>query len=120
MTRDDWSNKFNIKTTSLDWYINRIITELNFLRVHDARMTPYFVDRASLIFTVTLSITHSQLNENMLNAIINKRIPDVNIIVDEIVGILIERLKILPGVFKRSLTSIVLEMIRKEVKNLRL
>ncbi len=120
VTRDSWAEQFDIKTTSLDWYINRILTDLDFLRVHDARTTPYFIDRASLIYTVTSSITHSNLSEFLINAILSKKIPDVNVIVDKIVGTLIDRLKILPNVFRRSLANIVLDMIRKEIKDLKL
>ncbi|MHA1300631.1 MAG: hypothetical protein ACTSO9_14535 [Candidatus Helarchaeota archaeon] len=120
ITRDSWANKFGIKTTSLDWYINRVLTELDFIRVHDERMLPYFVDKTSLIYTVTLSITHSQLSESLINSIIENRIPDVNIIVDKIVSMLIDRLRILPNVFRRSLTNIVLEIVRKETKDLRI
>lgn len=83
-------------------------------------MKPYFIDRSSLIFTVTNSITHSHLSESLISAIVNKKIPDVNIIVDDIVSILIERLKILPEVFEDSLRNIVLEMIREEVQSLRI
>lgn len=120
VTRDGFADQFNIKTTSLDWYVNRILTELDFIRIHDLNQLPYFVDRNSLIHTVTISIIHSNLSESLLNAILYKKMPDVNIIVDNIIGILVDRLKILPDVFKRSLRSLVLDTIRGEIKNLRL
>ena len=120
VTRDGFADQFNIKTTSLDWYINRILTELDFIRIHDLNQLPYFIDKTSLIHTVTISIIHSNLSESLINAVLNKKIPDVNILVDKIIGILIDRLKILPEVFKRSLRGLVLDTIRSEIKNLRL
>ncbi len=120
VTRDGFADQFNIKTTSLDWYINRILTELNFIRIHDLQTIPYFIDPTSLIYTVTISIIHSNLSENLINAIIYKKLPDVNILVDKITGILVDRLKILPEIFKRSLRGLVLDIIRGEIKNLRL
>ncbi|MHA1380253.1 MAG: hypothetical protein ACTSRG_17905 [Candidatus Helarchaeota archaeon] len=120
VTRDSLAEKFGIKTTSLDWYINKILTELEFLRVHDEKSIPYFIDRNSLIFTVTISIIHSQLSESLLKAIISNKVPDINSVVDKIINILIDRLRILPSIFKRSLRSIVLDMIRQEIKELKI
>ncbi|MFX1452135.1 MAG: hypothetical protein ACFFCM_14965 [Promethearchaeota archaeon] len=120
ITRDGFADQFNIKTTSLDWYINRILTDLSFIRIHDLQTIPYFIDPTSLIFTVTTSIIHSNLSESLINAVLTQKIPDVNILVDKILGVLIDRLKILPNVFKRSLRGLVLETIRGGIKDLRL
>ena len=120
ITRESFSIPFDIKTTSLDWYVNRILSDLNFIRIHDSQMKPYFIDRASLIFTVTHSIARSQLSEFLINAVINKKMHDVNIIVDDIVAILLDRLKILPEIFRRSVRTIVMDMTRAEIKDLKL
>ena len=120
ITREGFSYQSNIKITSLDWYVNRILSDLNFIRMHGPEGKPYFLDRTSLIFTVTRSITRSQLSEFLINAIINKKMPEVNTIVDQILTILIIRLRILPEIFRRSLRNLVLDIVRREVNNLRL
>lgn len=119
-TKEAIAQKFDIKLSSLNWYVQRLLEDLDFLILHDDQARPYYIDCTRLISSVVHSITDSTLHEHLIKAVIRESYPDIFTVQEKIVNILIENLRILPAVFRRELELIVHDLIKDQITVLEL
>ncbi len=114
-TKESHARKFGIKVSSLSWYVQRILEDINFIRLHDDQARPYYIDSNSLISAVLHSITSASLHEHLIKTIVNETLPDVFEVQEKVISTLIENLRIIPEVFRRELQFYVHDLIKDQI-----
>ncbi|HUX99348.1 MAG TPA: hypothetical protein VMV49_07320 [Candidatus Deferrimicrobium sp.] len=112
-SRFDFAKRFHVKTSSINWYVTRITKELNFFKVFDNHSRPYFIDSSGLIHVLSASISRSRLNEYFIRQVAINAPIEINIIADDIVALLVDKLRLIPPIFRRELRRLVLSFIEE-------
>ncbi len=115
-SKQEFAEQFGIKATSLDWYSENITEKLGFIRIYDYRHFPYYIDPEGIINSVILSVVRLTVEELMVRTVLGVETFNEDEAVDGIVDRLIDRLKIVPNVFKPEIRRLVSEYMGKEVK----
>ena len=110
-SRYEFAKRFHVKTSSINWYVTRIIQELNFFRVYDSKSRPYFLDSSGVIYTLTHSITRTRVNKHFILQVAEDIPIETNIIADEIVAQIVDRLELIRPIFRRELRRLVMTFI---------
>ncbi|MHC1592132.1 MAG: hypothetical protein ACXQS8_08590 [Candidatus Helarchaeales archaeon] len=114
-TKEKIAVKFGIKLSSLSWYVQRLLEDLEFIRLYDEQGRPYYIDPQGLISAVLHSITSKCLNEHLIKTVINNGYPDVFTVQERVVATLIENLRIIPEVFRRDLQFYIHDIIKDQI-----
>jgi len=110
-SRYEFAKRFQIKSSSINWYVNRITEELNFFKLFDSHSRPYFIDSSGLIHVITISISQTRVNEYFIRQIALNEPIEENIIADDIIAQLVDKLRLIPPIFRRELHRLVLSLI---------
>lgn len=110
-SRYEFAKRFKIKTSSINWYVNRITDELKFYKLFDSHSRPYFIDSSGLIHVITASVTQTRVNEYFIRQVALDQPTEENIIADDITAQLVDKLRLIPAIFRRELRRIVLSFI---------
>jgi len=110
-SRYDFAKRFQIKTSSINWYVTRITNELSFFKLYDSHSRPYFVDSSGLIHVLSSTITRSRTNEYFIRQIALEEVIDHNIIADDVIAQLVDKLRLIPPIFRRELRRLILSFI---------
>ncbi|NVM52786.1 MAG: hypothetical protein HWN66_03715 [Candidatus Helarchaeota archaeon] len=114
-SRLEFAKRFQIKTSSINWYVTRITNELEFFKVYDSHSRPYFIDSSGIIHVLTASISRTRVNEHFIRQVALDEPIEINIIADEIVAQLVDKLRLIPSIFKRELRRLILSFIEREI-----
>lgn len=110
-SRYDFAKRFGIKTSSINWYVTRITNELSFFKVYDSHSRPYFIDSSGIIHVLSSTITKSRVNEYFIKQIVRDEPIDHNIIAEDIIAQLVDKLRLIPSIFRRELRRLILAFI---------
>ena len=55
-SRIEFARRFQIRTSSINWYVTRIVNELSFFKVYDTHSRPYFIDSSGIIHVLSARI----------------------------------------------------------------
>lgn len=110
-SRYEFAKRFQIKTSSINWYVNRITDELKFFKLFDSHSRPYFIDSSGLIHVITASISQTRVNEYFIRQVALDEPIEENIIADDIIAQLVDKLRLIPPIFRRELRRLVLSFI---------
>jgi len=114
MSIPQFSKIFNVKATSIEWFLKKIIKKLKIIKIHDLRNYPYFIDSKSVIAKVIESVTYKELTTTKIKDILGLDKYDKDTVASSVVDELMYRLKILPSVFKLSLYKLIYQLIEKK------
>ncbi len=117
-SRYDYAKRFHIKTSSINWYVNRITQELGFFKLYDTHSRPYFIDSSGIIHVLSESISRTQVNKYFICHIALNEPIEKNIIVDDIVAQLVDKLRLIPPIFRRELRRLVFSFIESDLQDL--
>ena len=112
-SRYEYANRFQIKTSSINWYVSRITQELSFFKLYDSHSRPYFIDSSGIIYVLAASISRTQLNSYFIRHVAMGEPIEKNIIVDDIVAQLVDKLRLIPSIFRRELRRLIFSFIEE-------
>ncbi|MGQ9721124.1 MAG: hypothetical protein ACUVXA_07360 [Candidatus Jordarchaeum sp.] len=115
-SKQEFAEQFGIKATSLDWYSENITEKLGLIRIYDYRHFPYYIEPEGIINSVILSVVRLTVEELMVRTLLGVETFNEDEAIDGIVDRLVERLKIVPNVFKQEIRRIVSEYMSQEIK----
>ncbi len=110
-SRYDYAKRFEIKTSSINWYVTRITQELSFFKLYDSHSRPYFIDSSGIIHVLSSAISRTQVNKYFIKHVVSNEPIEKNIMVDDIVGQLVDKLKLVPPIFRRELRRLIFSFI---------
>ena len=116
-SRYEFAKRFHIKTSSINWYVTRITQELNFFKLFDSHSRPYFIDSSGIIHVLSASISRSQVNKYFIRHVALEEPIEKNIIVDDIVSQIIDKLKLVPLIFRRELRRLIFSFIEEVLQD---
>jgi len=117
-SRYEYAKRFQIKSSSINWYVNRITEELKFLKLFDSHSRPYFIDSSGLIYVITASISQTQVNEYFIRKVALDEPVEENIIADDVIAQLVDKLRLIPSIFRRELRRLVMSLINEVLQPL--
>ncbi|NVM28648.1 MAG: hypothetical protein HWN65_07370 [Candidatus Helarchaeota archaeon] len=112
-SRYEFAKRFQIKTSSINWYVTRITSELQFVKVYDTHSRPYYIDSSGIIYTLSSSVTRSHVNEHYIRQVALGEPIEINIIADAIIAELVDTLRLIRPVFRRELRRLIISLIEK-------
>ncbi|MEX2706319.1 MAG: hypothetical protein ACTSSA_02920 [Candidatus Freyarchaeota archaeon] len=115
-SKQEFAEQFGIKASSLEWYSENLAEKLGFIRIYDYRHFPYYIDPEGVINSVILSVVRLTVEELMIRTVLGVEVFDEDEAIDGIVDRLVDRLKIVPSVFKPEIRRLVSEYMSKEIK----
>ncbi|MHA1276071.1 MAG: hypothetical protein ACTSQI_16465 [Candidatus Helarchaeota archaeon] len=110
-SRYNYAKRFRIKTSSINWYVNKITQELNFFKFYDSHSRPYFIDSAGIIHVLSAAISRTQINKSFIKRVALNEPIEKNLIVDDIVAQLVDKLRLIPAIFRRELGRLIFSFI---------
>ncbi|MHA1263794.1 MAG: hypothetical protein ACTSRS_01020 [Candidatus Helarchaeota archaeon] len=115
-SRLEFAKRFQIRTSSINWYVNRITDELNFFKVYDSHSRPYFIDSSGIIHAITAAIARSRVNEYFIKQVVLDEPLNYDLMVDDIAAQLIDKLRLIPPIFRRELRKLIQRLIEEYSK----
>ncbi|MCK5299041.1 MAG: hypothetical protein KAJ76_09055, partial [Candidatus Heimdallarchaeota archaeon] len=97
--------RLKVPETSLDWYVSSITENLEFFTLRDRKNFPYYVERDGITFAVISSVVKVFVEESIVQGLAELKPFDIKNVVDQILDMLITKLRIVPPVFRRDLTN---------------
>jgi len=110
-SRLEFAQRFHIRTSSINWYVTRIINELQFFKVYDSHSRPYFIDSSGIIYVLSAAISRTRVNEYFIKQVALNEPVDHNTIADDIIAQLVDKLRLVPAIFQRELRKLILNLI---------
>lgn len=107
-----YAKLFNVKGTSVEWFLKKIEKTLGIKRLHDLRHFPYFLDPNSVVYKVIENITHKIYQEEKIKNLLGIELFDEETVINKIIDELLNRLKIIPSVFRLSLYGLIEKIMK--------
>ena len=117
-TRTDFAKTYQIKTSSLEWYIESIINTLDFIKIYDYRQYPYYIDPEGIIQTVLTSVLAERKTESQIKHVLGINRYHEDGIATDVTNRIVERLKLVPEAFKDQIKNFVLNQLRAETSEI--
>ncbi|MHA1651917.1 MAG: hypothetical protein ACTSYB_17155 [Candidatus Helarchaeota archaeon] len=117
-SRYDYAKRFHIKTSSINWYVTRITEELKFVKLYDSHSRPYFIDSSGIIHVLSASISRTQVNKYFIKHVALNEPIEKNIIVDDIVAQIVDKLRLIPSIFRREFRRLIYSFIEEVLQDL--
>jgi hypothetical protein len=115
-SKPEFAEQIGIKTASLEWYSDNLAKTLGFIKIKDYRHFPYYIDPEGVINSVITSVVRQTVEELMVRTVLGVEIFNKVEATDAIVDRLVDRLKIVPNVFKPEIQRLVSEYMNVEIK----
>ncbi|MFX1319504.1 MAG: hypothetical protein ACFE9D_02660 [Promethearchaeota archaeon] len=107
---------FDVKDTSIEWYVKRIVEKLDIIVLYDERGLPYYLEQAGPIFRLIDALAE----EAAIDAVISSKISGRPLLLEPIVRGVLNRvfniLHILPRIFYNSLYENLLPHVEASVE----
>ena len=104
-SKKEFAERLKVPETSLDWYVSSINENLEFFTLRDRKNFPYYVERDGITFAVISSVVKVFVEESIVQGLAELKPFDIKNVVDQILDMLITKLRIVPPVFRRDLTN---------------
>ncbi|MHA1733764.1 MAG: hypothetical protein ACTSU5_17595 [Promethearchaeota archaeon] len=111
-TREHYAKKFEVKSSSVEWSLARIIETLGFITVRDDRHYPYFVDPEGLAFSIINSLAKTKALESLTSELTGTP-ADIEGIVDSVLTNALDQMNVIPREFRGDLQRVVEELVSK-------
>jgi hypothetical protein len=115
-SKQEFAEQIGIKPASLEWYSENLAEKLGFIRIYDYRHFPYYIDPEGVINCVITSVVRQTVEELMVRTVLGVEIFNEVEATEAIVDRLVDRLKIVPNVFKPEIHRLVSEYMSEEIK----
>ena len=103
---------FNIKQSSLEYCVDKIIGTLNMIKILDDKNYPYFIDRKSdIAFKLTKGIVEFEVEKATMDFMLYHQPINSQILTERIITEVIFEMKIFPEELFRQFYDIILEMV---------
>ena len=116
-SKKEFAEKLEVSETSLDWYVNSIIESLGFFTLRDRKNFPYYIEKDGITFVVISSVVKAFVEESVVQGLIEVKPFDIKNVVDQILDMLITKLRIVPPVFRRDLATKIEADLQEEFAN---
>ncbi|NHJ86895.1 MAG: hypothetical protein FK734_15640 [Asgard group archaeon] len=116
-SRKEFADRLNVSETSLDWYVTSIIENLEFFVLRDRKNFPYYLERDGITFAVISSVVKVYVEEAIVQGLAEIKPFEVKAIIDQILDMLITKLRIIPPVFRRDLGTKIEAELHEEFSN---
>jgi len=116
-SKKEFADRLNVPETSLDWYVSSIIENLGFFTLRDRKNFPYYVERDGITFAVISSVVKVFVEESIVQGLAEIKPFDIKNVVDQILDMLITKLRIIPPVFRRDLATKIEADLHEELAN---
>lgn len=110
-SRLEFAKRFQVRTSSINWYVTRITDELSFFKVYDSHSRPYFIDLSGMIHTISAAMTRSRVNEYFIKNVVLDEPIDNTIIAEDILSEVVDKLRLIPAIFRREFRRLILDLI---------
>ena len=112
-TKSQFAKRTQVRISSMQWYNDAIITKLGFIKIHDNRHYPYYIDPEGIIYRVLHGIVKDAATESTVKQLLGKPIVEYQKQSLEIASQLTARLKLIPAVFKVQLEGLVQRLFQE-------
>jgi len=116
-SKKEFADRLEISESSLDWYVNSIIEQLDFFTLRDRKNFPYYIEKDGITFAVISSVVKVFVEESIVQGLAEIKPFDIKNIVDQILDMLITTLRIVPPVFRRDLAIKIEADLQEEFAN---
>lgn len=116
VSKEEFAEKFGLKASSLEWYTESITENLGLIKIYDYNRFPYYIDPESVIGAVLKAVVKSAVEEISVRTILGIEVMSEETVVEELVERLVDKLKIVPPVFKGEMHRVIRSMMREEIK----
>lgn len=113
-SKKEFADRLNVAETSLDWYVSSIIKNLDFFTLRDRKNYPYYLERDGITFAVITSVVKVFVEESFVQGLVDLKPFDIKNVVDQILDMLITKLRIVPPVFRKDLSTKIEAYIHEE------
>jgi len=113
-SKKEFAGKLGVEETSLEWYTNSIVNKLGFFTLRDRQNFPYYVERDGITFAVISSVAKVFVEKSIIQGFAEIKQFNTKNIVDQILDMLISKLRIVPPVFRRDLAQKIEADIQEE------
>jgi len=119
VSKGEFAERFRLKASSLEWYAETISERLGFIKIYDYNRFPYYIDPESVIGTVLCSVVKSTVEEIGVRTMLGIEVMNEDEVVEGLVERLVDRLKIVPPIFRREMHRVIRELMYREIEKLR-
>ena len=116
-SKKEFAERLKITESSLDWYVNSLIEQLEFFTIRDRKNFPYYIEKDGITFAVISSVVKVFVEESIVQGLAEIKPFDIKNIVDQILDMLISTLRIVPPVFRRDLAIKIEADLQEEFAN---
>jgi len=107
---EDFGKLFDIKPSSVKWYVEKIIKRLNIITIRDFKGHSYYLDPESFEFKLIESLSKKILEENKIKELVGIMSIDIDMLADHIADY-VTSTRIISSVFKYSLRGIIYKIL---------
>jgi len=117
-SKKKFCKKFGIQPGSLDYSVEKLTYELNFVKILDDKNYPYYMDLKSDIgFKLAKSIVKQEVDKAMMNFLLNHQPIYPQILCEELITKLVFEMNVFPEELFRQFYEIIFELIEKYLKD---
>ena len=116
-SKKEFADRLNVTETSLDWYVNSLTEQLGFFTLRDRKNFPYYIEKDGITFAVISSVVKVFVEESIVQGLAEIKPFDIKSVVDQILDMLITKLRIVPPVFRRDLATKIEADLQEEFAN---
>ncbi|MFX1339584.1 MAG: hypothetical protein ACFFDK_13310 [Promethearchaeota archaeon] len=110
--------KFGIQQSSLDYSVEKLTYELNFVKILDDKNYPYYMDlKTDIGFKLAKSIVKQEVDKAMMNFLLNDQPINLQILCEELITKLVFEMNVFPEELFRQFYEIIFELIEIYLKD---
>ncbi len=117
-SKDTFCQRFHIKKSALKYSVNKIISELNYIKIVDDMSRPYFLNpERDIAYKLLKSIIKKQVNLAMMNFLIYHQPINSQILSEDLVSKTILEMKLFPEELFRQFYDLTFEIIEDQLQD---
>ncbi|MFX0049413.1 MAG: hypothetical protein ACFE8G_14820 [Candidatus Hermodarchaeota archaeon] len=114
-TKKDFCKKFNLEISSLEYCVDKIVSNFNYIKILDDMKFPYFIDpKRDLSLEIIKNIVKSKIEAAMMKFLLYSRPVNSQILTEELVSDIVFEHKAFPEELFRQLYEIVSNIVEAE------
>jgi hypothetical protein len=116
-SKKKFCKKFGIKLSSLDYSVEKLTYNLNYIKILDDKNYPYYMDlKTDIGFKLAKSIVKQEVDKAMMNFLLNHQPINAQILCEELITKLVFEMNIFPEELFRQFYEIIFELIERHLK----
>ena len=117
-SKDTFCRKFHIKKSSLKYSVNKIISELNYIKIVDDLGRPYFLNpERDIAYKLLKSVVKNKVELAMMNFLVYHQPINSQILSEDLVSKTIFEMKLFPEELFRQFYDLTFEMIEDHLQD---